>query len=123
MKKLCLAVAAAALSLLMPLCAMAAPDMTGSVINVTAADAQALLDGEFGSINGKTINFTQDVTVVLDLARPTAHAGSGTLYRRYNISRIRPLTALSSMAVLLPARREWQRFICFPTACILRIRR
>ena len=60
--------------------AMADPDMSGDVINVTAADAQDLLDGKFGNIDGKTINFTEDIDVILDLARPTKYAGSGTEY-------------------------------------------
>ena len=56
----------------------AGPDMSGSVINVTAANAQYVLDGAYGDITGKTINFTENVTSLLDLARPTKYAGSGT---------------------------------------------
>ena len=54
------------------------PDMSGTVINVTAANAQYTLDGAYGSINGKTINFTENVPYTLDLARPTKFEGSGT---------------------------------------------
>ena len=56
----------------------AGPDMSGTVINVTAANAQYTLDGAYGSINGKTINFTESVPYTLDLARPTKFEGSGT---------------------------------------------
>ena len=56
----------------------AGPDMSGTVINVTAANAQYTLDGAYGSINGKTINFTETVPYTLDLARPTKFEGSGT---------------------------------------------
>ena len=34
------------------------PDMTGSIIDVTPENAQYTLDGAYGSIDGKTINFT-----------------------------------------------------------------
>lgn len=60
-----------------------APDMSGDVINVNASQAQDVLDGKHGSIDGKTINFTEDVTTVLDLARPTAYKGSNTVYYNY----------------------------------------
>ena len=56
----------------------AGPDMSGDVINVTAANAQYTLDGAYGNINGKTINFTESVPYTLDLARPTKFSGSGT---------------------------------------------
>lgn len=56
------------------------PDMTGDVINVTASNAQNVLDGKYGDITGKTINFTENITEVLDLARTTKYAGSGTQY-------------------------------------------
>ena len=56
----------------------AGPDMSDTVINVTAANAQYTLDGAYGSINGKTINFTETVPYTLDLARPTKFEGSGT---------------------------------------------
>ena len=52
--------------------------MSDTVINVTAANAQYTLDGAYGSINGKTINFTETVPYTLDLARPTKFEGSGT---------------------------------------------
>ena len=61
------------------------PDMSGDVINVTPANAQYTLDGAYGNINGKTINFTAgNYTDVLVLARPTKYEGSGTVY--YNMS-------------------------------------
>ena len=56
------------------------PDMSGTIINVTAANAQDVLDGRYGEITGKTINFTQNITEMLDLARPTAYEASGTKY-------------------------------------------
>ena len=59
------------------------PDMSGSVINVTAAQAQDVLDGKYGDITGKTIHFTENVTDVLDLARPTRYRESGTIYYNY----------------------------------------
>jgi parallel beta-helix repeat protein len=60
-----------------------APDMSGDVINVTNDNAQDVLDGRYGYINGKTINFTEDITSVLDLARPTKYEGSNTAYYNY----------------------------------------
>ncbi|MBQ2698751.1 MAG: hypothetical protein IJF62_02320, partial [Firmicutes bacterium] len=84
MKKLVSLLLALMLVFAMSSVAMADPDMSGDVINVTAADAQDLLDGKFGNINGKTINFTEDIDVILDLARPTKYAGSGTLYKCTN---------------------------------------
>lgn len=56
------------------------PDMSDSVINVTAANAQYVLDGAYGSIDGKTINFTENMTERLILGRPTKYAGSNTTY-------------------------------------------
>ena len=56
----------------------AAPDMSGDVINVNAANAQYVLDGAYGDITGKTINFTENITERLDLGRCTKFAGSGT---------------------------------------------
>lgn len=60
------------------------PDMTSAVVNVTASNAQDVLDGKYGDITGKTINFTEDIAEVLDLARTTKYAGSGTQYHAYN---------------------------------------
>ncbi len=56
------------------------PDMTSTVVNVTAANAQYVLDGAYGSIDGKTIHFTQSITDVLVLGRPTRFAASNTKY-------------------------------------------
>lgn len=62
-----------------------APDMTGSIIDVTPENAQYTLDGAYGSIDGKTINFTQgEYDKVLVLARPTKFEGSNTDY--YNMT-------------------------------------
>ena len=61
-----------------------APDMSGKIINVTNANAQDVLDGKYGDITGKTINFTENITEILDLARPTAYEGSKTNY--YNLN-------------------------------------
>ena len=59
----------------------AAPDMGGTVVNVTAAQAQYVLDGAYGSIDGKTINFTESVADTLVIGRASKYEGSGTLYR------------------------------------------
>ena len=59
----------------------AAPDMSGAVVNVTAAQAQYVLDGAYGSIDGKTINFTESVADTLVIGRASKYEGSGTLYR------------------------------------------
>ncbi len=56
-------------------------DMTVSTIDVTAANAQYVLDGAYGSIDGKTINFTESITdQVLVLGRPNKFSGSNTKY-------------------------------------------
>lgn len=79
------------LSAAMVLCTMAlpafaedTPDMSGEVINVTNENAQDVLDGKYGDIIGKTINFTENITEILDIARPTAYEGSKTTY--YNLN-------------------------------------
>lgn len=59
------------------------PDMTGDTVDVNASTAQDVLDGKYGDITGKTINFTEDITDVLDLARPTKYEGSKTVYYNY----------------------------------------
>ncbi len=56
------------------------PDMSGDVVNVTAANAQYTLDGAYGSIDGKTINFTENITETLVLGRPNRFPGSNTKY-------------------------------------------
>lgn len=59
------------------------PDMSGTVVNVTAANAQDVLDGKYGSIDGKTIHFAQGAYEKLYLARVIANdncLGSGVDY-------------------------------------------
>ena len=58
----------------------AGPNMSGAVINVNAANAQYVLDGAYGSIDGKTINFTESINTVLHIGRPTKYGGSNTSY-------------------------------------------
>lgn len=57
-----------------------APNMSGAIVEVNAANAQYTLDGAYGSINGKTIKFTESISNVLVLGRPTKYAGSNTKY-------------------------------------------
>lgn len=59
----------------------AAPDMNGEVVNVTAAQAQYVLDGAYGPIDGKTINFTESINDTLILGRASKYDGSKTVYR------------------------------------------
>ena len=59
----------------------APPDMNGEVVNVTAAQAQYVLDGAYGPIDGKTINFTESINDTLILGRASKYDGSGTVYR------------------------------------------
>ena len=59
----------------------ATPDMSGEVVNVTAAQAQYVLDGAYGPIDGKTINFTESINDTLILGRASKYDGSGTVYR------------------------------------------
>ena len=56
------------------------PDMSSTVVEVNTENAQYTLDGAYGNINGKTIKFTESVTDVLVLGRPTKYAGSNTKY-------------------------------------------
>ena len=49
------------------------PDTSGTVVNVTAANAQDVLDGKYGSIDGKTIHFAQGTYGKLYLARVIAN--------------------------------------------------
>ena len=59
----------------------AGPDMSGNVVDVSPDNAQYVLDGAYGSIDGKTINFTAGTyDNVLVLARPTKYSGSNTEY-------------------------------------------
>lgn len=59
----------------------ATPDMNGAVVNVTAAQAQYVLDGAYGPIDGKTINFTESINDTLILGRASKYDGSKTVYR------------------------------------------
>lgn len=80
-KVLSMLVTCAMLLSMLPATALAAdPDTSSDVINVDASNAQDVLDGKYGDITGKTIHFTENIPVVLDLARPTKHQGSGTEY-------------------------------------------
>ena len=59
------------------------PDMSGTVVTVTAENAQDVLDGKYGSIDGKTIHFAQGTYEKLYLARVIADEtclGSGVDY-------------------------------------------
>ncbi len=59
------------------------PDMNGTVVNVTTENAQDVLDGKYGSIDGKTIHFAQGAYEKLYLARVIANdacLGSGVDY-------------------------------------------
>ena len=56
------------------------PDMSSTVVEVNAENAQYTIDGAYGNINGKTIKFTESISNVLVLGRPTKYAGSNTKY-------------------------------------------
>ena len=56
-----------------------------SVIYVNAKNAQDTLDGKYGSIDGKTICFTESIPEVLELARATAYEGSNTTYYQNDV--------------------------------------
>ena len=57
------------------------PDVSGNVWTVTPENAQYTLDGAYGSIDGKTINFSSGpYNEVLVLGRATKFSGSGTEY-------------------------------------------
>ena len=59
----------------------AGPDTSGDVWTVTPANAQYTLDGAYGSIDGKTINFSSGLyDEVLVLGRATKFSDSGTEY-------------------------------------------
>ena len=61
-----------------------APNRSGAIVEVNAENAQYTLDGAYGSINGKTIKFTESISNVLVLGRPTKYAGSNTKYYKDN---------------------------------------
>ena len=57
------------------------PKVSGDVWTVTPENAQYTLDGAYGSIDGKTINFSSGpYDEVLVLGRATKFSGSGTKY-------------------------------------------
>ena len=57
------------------------PNVSGNVWTVTPENAQYTLDGAYGSIDGKTINFSSGpYDKVLVLGRATKFSGSGTEY-------------------------------------------
>ena len=59
----------------------AGPDTSGNVWTVTPENAQYTLDGAYGSIDGKTINFSSGpYDKVLVLGRATKFSGSETEY-------------------------------------------
>lgn len=62
----------------------AGPAKDGDVWTVNPENAQYTLDGAYGSINGKMINFSAGNYDVLELNRPTKFAGSETEY--YNMT-------------------------------------
>lgn len=78
------------LVILMPMVAFAAdlpegPTVSGDVWTVNPENAQYTLDGAYGSIDGKTIHFSEgNYTEVLVLARPTKYDGSNTKYYNMN---------------------------------------
>lgn len=51
------------------------------MVDVTAAQAQYVLDGAYGPIDGKTINFTESINDTLILGRASKYDGSKTVYR------------------------------------------
>ena len=58
----------------------AAPTMNGNEWTVTPDNAQATLDGAYGSIDGKTIILSAGTYGQLELGRATAYEGSNTKY-------------------------------------------
>ena len=71
------------LAVMLPVTAMAAegdPAPVNGVWNVTPANAQDVLDGKYGSIDGTTIVLGKGDYGRLELGRATAYAGSNTQY-------------------------------------------
>ena len=71
------------LAVMLPVTAMAAegdPAPVNGVWNVTPANAQDVLDGKYGSIDGTTIVLGKGDYGQLELGRATAYAGSNTTY-------------------------------------------
>ena len=72
------------LAVMLPVTAMAAgaPTREGNVWkNVDSNNIQALLDGEYGSIDNMTIELSEGTYGQLELGRATKHPGSNTQYR------------------------------------------
>ena len=82
MKKLLIVVLALLmLAVMLPVTAMAEdgdPAPVNGVWNVTPANAQDVLDGKYGSIDGTTIVLGKGDYGRLELGRATAYAGSNT---------------------------------------------
>ena len=58
------------------------PIVSGNVWTVNPSNAQYTLDGAYGSINGKTINFSAgEYSEKLIIGRPTKYSGSNTVYK------------------------------------------
>ena len=71
------------LAVMLPVTAMAAegdPAPVNGVWNVTPANAQDVLDGKYGSIDGTTIVLTAGTYGQLELGRATKYPGSNTQY-------------------------------------------
>ena len=62
----------------------AAPVVSGNVMTVNTENAQYALDGAYGSIDGKTINFSAGTYPQLIFGRPNKYPGSNTRYRHGN---------------------------------------
>lgn len=62
----------------------AAPVVSGNVMTVNTENAQYALDGAYGSIDGKTINFSAGTYPQLIFGRPNKYPGSHTIYRHGN---------------------------------------
>ena len=60
----------------------AKPIINGDIWTVNPENAQYTLDGAYGSINGKTINFSAgEYSEKLIIGRPTKYSGSNTVYK------------------------------------------
>ena len=62
----------------------ASPVVVGNVMTVNTENAQYALDGAYGSIDGKTINFSAGTYPQLIFGRPNKYPGSHTIYRHGN---------------------------------------